>query len=252
MDYHDPEAPTLEILNDLLPRIDSARTGLCLDVGAGTGNWYWQAFQRLGYPTCVIDAYPTHPLLTATADYQIPLHAVALSDANGIATLYLGRDNDANLCGLERGAWGATDNTTQVSAITYAGFMRQYQPPHGVTILKLDIEGAEYRVINSLQAVEADYTPRCICFEYGGGCMRAEGVYMWGNEGLARLDGIIETLNALGYTQLLAIDSLQENRLVTLERDTIARQAVNALFSDYASWGNCIAIRGGVGLGAYL
>lgn len=249
--YRDPESETQSILASLLPIADSRASGLCVEAGAGTGNWYWQLFRQLGYPTCVIDAYPTHTLLTATEDYQIPLHAAALSDTNGIQTLYLGRDDDPNLCGLEPTAWGATEHTTQVSAITYAGLMRQYQP-EAVTCLKLDIEGAEYRVINSLQSVERVYLPRVLCFEYGGGGARQECVHAWTALGLMKLDSIIDTLNALSYTQLLAIDSAQPNALVCLEADTIARQAVNVLFSDVAEWGNCIAVQNGISLGAYL
>lgn len=248
MDYRNPEHDTLECLARLLPAVDSARAGYCIDVGGGTGNWYWLSFDNWRYQTLCIDAQPTQPLITALQQYQVPLLSAALNDTNGLANLHVGRGGDVNLCGLEPTAWGADSVTIPVSGVTYQGVLRQ----HGiakVTCLKLDIEGAEYRVIRSLTSVPADQLPSVLTFEYGGGSSRRDGAWAWTGDGLARLDGIFADLHAMGYTQVAAFDAAQIPQLTAI--DYPYRQVVDALFSDVAEWGNCIAVRN-VDLGAYL
>jgi FkbM family methyltransferase len=82
----------------------------------------------------------------------------AVDDREGVADFYLDReDGDGSTLfkeklGRDEGGWGVLDRETpiQVETIDLSAWIRKHLPPDAHVVLKLDIEGAEYNVLEKM------------------------------------------------------------------------------------------------------
>jgi FkbM family methyltransferase len=124
-----------------------------LDIGGniGASSLY---FARL-FPKAVIHVFEPVPtnfeiLARNISPYsQIAGHPVALGDADGELTIYAS-DNDANLGGFSFFEQGVDTSRRAIVPVRHA---QQYLNEQGIgapDIIKIDTEGAEYRILTSL------------------------------------------------------------------------------------------------------
>lgn len=156
----------------LIKRLAKAEPKMVLDVGANVGEWMELAFAH--WPQCYIHAFEVAPATFETLkererkrqdDGRCTLNGMGLSDSTGIQQMYFYPDDpyltsdshrhtdrpvvsfDANLC-------------TGDEYLSRTGIGR-------VDFLKIDVEGAEHRVLKGFSKALASGTIQCLQFEYG-------------------------------------------------------------------------------------
>lgn len=240
------EACSLAVLGRLLPRLDRRRRGLCIDVGVGTFAFFCEHFARLGFATTAVEPLPVAQLRRICSSLSINLIEGCLSDHDGVETLHIGSFEgveNLNLSSIEPQWWGTSANSQVVPAMTL-GTLLVRSPVTRVTCLKLDIEGAEARVIRQLRTLPSSLLPLVVVFEYGGGAHRGDGRGGWSVEFLKPTLESIEILSGLGYRWGVILDSASGTgeRVVTLD----PRVATTAeMFDPNAEYGNLIVSRAG-------
>lgn len=156
----------------ILGRLKPADFRLAVDVGANVGDWT-RAALRL-WPNCRVHAFEvaprTHARLEATfrsspLRSRVELHEIGLSDQPGLETMYYFPDHDTLTCDVPRHD-GYTADPFQANLTTLDAFCAE-RGIEAIDYLKIDVEGAEHRVLKGARALlEADRIA-CIQFEYG-------------------------------------------------------------------------------------
>lgn len=225
------EQHTWNHLSDHITRLDPDRQGLCVDVGLGDGDYYFEWFAGLGYDTIAIEPLPTEGALRAVEASRASLVQAALGDRVGEAKLFTAR----NIHSLYDGLWGEAENSHTVPMLTWQNVL---ETDDRVTALKLDIEGAENMVIRQLWSRPL---PAVLSFEFGGVWQRNTGRGPWSMERVASLLHSLRTLHGLGYRHGVVIASGNTDSIlfITLER----RMDIDALFSPDCGWGNIVVWR---------
>ena len=125
-----------------------------LDLGANEGYFSILASKRIGPEGLVIAVEPQsrlQPILFMNIQlndaYNVHVRQIALSDANGIATLFLAPDVNTGASGL---SWSSPYNTKSeiVPQYTLQALMNSLNSP-SIKLVKLDLEGFEHEVIMS-------------------------------------------------------------------------------------------------------
>lgn len=148
----DFETRTEGRLTSLLPHVDPARQGACIEIGVGTYHWYCELFARLGFRTVAVEPIPAAPFLERLPDSGIAFYEGVVSDHDGTATVYLGKGDDTNLSSLRQDWWAATAATRVVPAMTLGALVREAGIA-ALTCLKVDAEGTEERILRQLQTL---------------------------------------------------------------------------------------------------
>jgi FkbM family methyltransferase len=118
---------------------------LVVDVGGYTGDWAQRIYSRY---SCHIDIYEPHPILSrrAKANFEpnkkVRVFEIGLSNINGMTELF-GDDRGASLV-KDRLRESHIVNIFKASEI----FNRRYES--GIDLLKLNVEGAEYKILPDL------------------------------------------------------------------------------------------------------
>lgn len=193
---HDVERVTWEIVSRLMHEIDPRRDGWAIDAGLGQGDYYCEWTHNLGYKSLAIEPVPTPTAIRACEVSRIPLVSAALGNCEGIAVLYSAPERD--LRSLHGDVWGGMQDAGDVDVTTLPLLMRQYGVDR-VTLLKLDIEGAEPDVIETLVELGCDELPDVICFEFGGEGIAEYQSGPWAPEQQKRVNAAFNTLRRLGY-----------------------------------------------------
>jgi hypothetical protein len=84
-------------LVSLLPAVDPARAGVCIEIGVGTYHWYCDLFAAAGYRSIAVEPIPAAPFLERLGRGDIVFYEGVVGDRDGSATVYLSRDGDTNL-----------------------------------------------------------------------------------------------------------------------------------------------------------
>lgn len=173
----DPFALQREMLE-----IDQA---VIVDVGAHVGS-VARTYRQL-FPSAVIHCFEPFPdsfsklQRCASGDSRMICHPLAVSDRGGIAKLHANASSATNslLPTDDRGSlyWGAglldTTAECEVRTTTIDDFVREQGLRH-IDILKLDVQGAEFRVLSGAKQVLAQqqvsliYTELILCPTYRG------------------------------------------------------------------------------------
>jgi FkbM family methyltransferase len=156
----------------VLERLKSADFRLAIDVGANMGVWFQAALEL--WPNCRVHAFEVAPdtyKLLEDANRspmnraRVVLHGVGLSDQPGIQTFYYFPDYPELTCDMLRHeCYEAVP--FQANLATLDEFCLQ-QKVEVIDFLKIDVEGAEYRVLKGASGLLESGKIGCIQFEYG-------------------------------------------------------------------------------------
>ena len=232
---HDVERLTWACVSRAMQAIDPDRWGWVIDAGLGRDDYYCEWATNLGYRSVAIEPDPTETAIRACETAQIPLIKAALSNQDGTATLYHAPTRD--LRSLDGELWGGMAAANEVELVSLAYLTIRLEMMR-ITLLKLDIEGTEPEVLETLVDLPQHLLPDVLCFEWGGEGTMAEGRGPWRMSHLRQVRRCFESLSLLGYAQGLLIGSGE---------GLIMRQFTNQpAFLGGDNWGNAILTRAGI------
>ena len=148
-----------------------AGLAVALDVGANFGDWSLAACAA--WPDCTVHAFEVAPPTFATLSTNVALstfasrvnvHHQGLSDCAANAEMYYFPDHPELTCDLPRHKHVRVPFNAELitgdSVITKLGLNR-------VDFVKIDVEGAEHRVLKGFSTALASGKIQCLQFEYG-------------------------------------------------------------------------------------
>ena len=156
----------------LLARLGSMNFRTVVDVGANVGEW---AEAALGvWPTCFVQAFEIAPPTAAQFRknfsgspelHRLSLHEMGLSDAEGTLAMYFYPEN-AKLTSDVRRHTDLLAEQFEARTVTLDAFC-QRSGLERIDYLKIDVEGAELKVLRGAAQLLRDGRLDCIQFEYG-------------------------------------------------------------------------------------
>ena len=156
----------------LLRRATAARFKVAIDVGANVGDW--TAYAVKAWPGCCVHAFevaaPTHFKLLENIrnlgiEDRVTIHCAGLSDFDGRGEIFYYPDDPEVTADMHR------HTTKQVQAMpctfcTGDAYLAEVGIER-VDFLKIDVEGAEHKVLKGFSGTIAENRIQCIQFEYG-------------------------------------------------------------------------------------
>lgn len=229
---HDVERITWDIVNRMMQEVDPDRAGWAVDAGLGQGDYYCEWTHNMGYQSIAIEPAPTKDAMTACKASHIKLVSAALGAEDGSATLYSAPQRD--LRSLHGDLWGGMDDAGQVLVLSLPTLLRQYGIDK-VTLLKLDIEGAEPDVLSTLPELSDAQLPEIVCFEFGGEGIAGSQRGPWATEHQHKVGLVTQMLRKLGYKWGVLVGS----------GDSLFVRRMNGKsnFCPADNWGNAIMSR---------
>jgi FkbM family methyltransferase len=157
----------------VLERLQSADFRLAVDVGANVGDWTRAALAL--WPNCRVHAFEVAPATYAELEQtmaglhlppgRIQTHAVGLSDQPGVQRLYYYPDHP-KLTGDVARHVGRTAVPFDARMETLDAFCGE-RGIEAIDYLKIDVEGAEHRVLKGARRLLESNAISCIQFEHG-------------------------------------------------------------------------------------
>lgn len=237
------EQSTWTLLRNLMVSEDPARQGWCIDAGAGGFDFYFEWFHAFGYPTLTVEPFPLPAVTESCQARHIPLEIAALTNKTGIVTLY--RSAALELNTLTPQQWGLLESPKEdVAAVSLPHLANKYAMK-AITALKLDIEGAEWQVIQQLPRMNS--LPKVISFEFGGGEEKQFAAFGWTPRAMINTLRSINMLARHGYRMVL---------FAATGRQPVAHEVMPSdgadIFGDDYNWGNIVATLSGHSAGELL
>ena len=238
------EGCCLFLLNNILPRIDSKREGICIDVGVGTFAFYCEMFSMLGFETVAVEPLPIKSLRSLCEWHKIKLIEGCLSDINGPQKLYVGtwaNDVNFNFSSLEPDWFGSSTETRKVQSLTLLKLLSKVKPKK-LACLKIDIEGMELSVVKQFLDLPKSLLPKVVMFEYGGASSRSEGKNGWSDKFLKSTMVCLSVLKECGYSFSIMVDAVKDmkEKIFNLQFSDIDPDSI---FPFNASYGNIVLLR---------
>lgn len=246
---NDVERYTWNCMRHLMTTLDPNREGWCIDAGVGHFDFYFEWMHQLGYPTLAIEPVwsdDASRIIHNAVDAIPALYAVEgalvgelyVDERQGAQRpIYEARERD--LRSLER-FWGGMEVGARVAVFTLPYLIEVYSIQR-ITALKLDIEGAEPDVIESLRVMPANLLPAIISFEWGGEHPAKTERGAWHPSQRQRVTDSFTLLGDLGYARGLLIGSGDSFILRPIDGD-----ALPPYFEPDDNWGNAILTRADV------
>jgi FkbM family methyltransferase len=156
----------------LLGRLRVANFQTAFDVGANYGDWLWASLAA--WPRCRVHAFEVAPLTfqrlqgrMAESAFQdrATLNCLGLSDMSGRQNMFYFPDNPELTSDLPR-----HETLRRVPFEAQLSTGDKYAGSHAidtVDFLKIDVEGAEHRVLKGFSEYLAARKIHCVQFEYG-------------------------------------------------------------------------------------
>jgi len=232
------------LLNEILPEVDSDRTGLAIDIGVGTFAFYCQLFDQLKFKTIAVEPLPNNQLKQLCKHRDIQLLESCISEVDGTVNLYIGSYNgeeNLNLNSLRPDWWGSTATAKQVQSMTLSKLLQEIAATN-ITCMKIDVEGMELSIIQQFLQLTESLLPKVLMFEYGGGGTQEDGQGGWSTELLNATLKSLEILRSLGYGQAILVDLAPDSQEQVV--DLQSEKASTVLFPPQSIYGNIIALRG--------
>ncbi len=232
------------LLNEILPEVDSDRSGLAIDIGVGTFAFYCQLFDQLKFKTIAVEPLPNKQLKQLCKYRDIQLLESCISEVDGTVNLYIGSYNgeeNLNLNSLRPDWWGSTATAKQVQSMTLSKLLLEIAATN-ITCIKIDVEGMELSIIQQFSQLPKSLLPKVLMFEYGGGGTQEDGQGGWSTELLDATLKSLEILRSLGYGQAILVDLAPDSQEQVV--DLQAEKASTVLFPPQSIYGNIIALRG--------
>lgn len=227
------EQNTWNIIRDSIAIADPDCKGWCIDAGVGESDYYFEWFAALGYKTLAIEPLPTDQARAAGDLAGVDIAEIALSDHKGVAALY----TVGTIHSLNGSLWGSAEQQHIVNTITLVDLIIT----NGIdsfTALKLDIEGAEGRVLRSLRK---PILPSVLSFEFGGVWQRYTKQGQWSDDHMTELLATLAWLYHLGYKGGTVISSGDSDRI---QEVSFNQPSIDDLFTPDCNWGNIVAVLG--------
>ena len=232
------------LLNEILPEVDSDRTGLAIDIGVGTFAFYCQLFDQLKFKTIAVEPLPNNQLKQLCKHRDIQLLESCISEVDGTVDLYIGSYNgeeNLNLNSLRPDWWGSTATAKQVQSMTLSKLLQEIVATN-ITCMKIDVEGMELSIIQQFSQLTESLLPKVLMFEYGGGGTQEDGQGGWSTELLNATLKSLEILRSLGYGQAILVDLAPDSQEQVV--DLQSEKTSTVLFPPQSIYGNIIALRG--------
>lgn len=233
------------LLAEIIPDLSSVDSSYAIEIGCGNFAFYCELFDRLGLKTIAIEPLPVEHLRRICRSRNIPLAEACVAEHDGFIDLYIGNylgKEDLNLNSTRPDWWGATSTVRKVRSMKLDTLIKDFDI-QGISCLKVDIEGAEYSVLNQLSSLTSNLLPKVLMFEYGGGGTFESQQGGWAEDFLKDTLNIVNLLRDLGYGQAIQIDAEEGACEKILDLRTYSLDA-NSLFSPKNIYGNIIAIHG--------
>ncbi|GGA40240.1 FkbM family methyltransferase [Okeania sp. KiyG1] len=233
------------LLSQILPTIDEQREGICIDIGVGTFAFYCEIFAKLGFKTVAVEPLPIDVLRQRCSHYGITLIEACVSEVSGNQILHIGTfkgSENLNLSSLESDWWGSSTKTVEVQSLTLSQVLSSVDTKK-VTCIKIDVEGAESRIIRQFISLSKSLLPNVVMFEYGGGDRKAGGQKGWSEKFASGTYECLQILKDCGYDSLIIIDSAKEAQEIILNLQSSNLDTCQ-IFPEVSVYGNIIAIRG--------
>lgn len=228
------EQKTWLVILKALETLDPNRIGTCIDAGAGDDHYYFEWLYNFGWKdTVVVEPLPNVDVVRLCSQYGLnliekaldtrimPLRAVMFSTDNGVNSLLP--------------IWGNEYHIKPVETTTLWGVMGELEDPP-LSLLKLDIEGAEPRIIRDLSYIRL---PLVVSFEFGGHGTQANKQGGWNEAAQWDLAESLVRLGMLGYSEAYLIADSPGEYIVKHFNPGIERWP----FYDNMTWGNIVAMR---------
>ena len=229
------EQKTWLVILAALERLDPQRLGTCIDVGAGDDHYYFEWLYNLGWAnTVVVEPLPNEDVKRLCNQYRLrliekaldirvtPLKAVMFSTGNGVNSLLP--------------IWGNEYHINPVEVTTLWGLMGELEDPP-LALLKLDIEGAEPRMIRDLHNIRL---PLVVSFEFGGHGTLGSRTGGWQETALWDLREGLDRMASLGYHDAYLIAEVDGQEAMCRRFDPRSQRWP---FEDAMVWGNIVALR---------
>jgi FkbM family methyltransferase len=237
----------IELCTDLLAarfleRIDPGRTGAFIEVGLGGRDFSFTWAAPAGFRSYAVEPLPGEALIKECRQHGVALITAAVGREPGQAKIYVGNLNGRalpDISSLNPRWWGSGSEVRVVPVVSLKALFIE----HGITkvsLLKIDTEGSERPIIESLTDLPDVALPQVVAFEYGGGGTRGEKGGGWAEEFFANTIGCLNTLKALGYRGGILIEAAHA---APQRVDFDAVESFDRLFPADARVGNFIAVR---------
>lgn len=156
----------------VLQKLRPADFRIAIDAGANFGDWSAEALTA--WPGCEIHAFEVAPqtferltdrFRSSAHSKRIALNCFGVSDKSGTSEMYYYPDHPEQTCDTHRHPKDRAERfeTQLITGDEYCDSRRI----DAVDFLKIDVEGAEFRVIQGLSRRLAAQKIHCLQFEYG-------------------------------------------------------------------------------------
>ena len=78
------------LLNYILPKVDTAKSGLTIEIGVGTFHFYCLLFKKLGFEVIAVEPIPNKNLKTICRQQNIKLIESCVTKIDGTVNIYMG------------------------------------------------------------------------------------------------------------------------------------------------------------------
>lgn len=211
LDLEIEEKVLLELAREAL-RESALPVHYILDVGAATGRWSFyvnEIFYDLNKRFHLFEPHPEQFIVLVDRhwdDINVELNFVAVSNQTGPTTIHLADFPEHS------SFYGESERPRHVFSVTVDDYCKAYGVSR-ISLLKVDVEGAEPLVLRGAQRMLMDGKIDCLQLEYGGGWRES-------------LVGVCQHLTSLGYTiwaapegrpeQFVPVDDLAYRNILAL------------------------------------
>lgn len=229
------------LLAEMLPVIDSSRSGLAIDIGVGNFALYCLLFDQLRFKTIAIEPLPSDFLRKLCRYRNIKLLENCVSDQDGVVDLYIGKDT--NLNSLRSDWWGCTVDKKQINSVTFLSLIETIHASE-ISCVKIDVEGIEHSIIKQFSSLETSLLPKVLMFEYGGGGTKENQAGGWSKETFESTLNSLGLLKKLGYNQTIVIEYSPGTKEKIVDLNSLDFNDLTHIFSPESVYGNIITLRG--------
>lgn len=211
--------------------LNAARpSGICIDVGIGEQDFYFEWFANMGYRTIAVDPVANDYVKRLCEQSKVTLYRVALGRGSGVDTLHYSHDGQIRSLSA---VWG-NDSATEVMTTSLPELWTMLgEPP--IAALKLDIEGMEPIILQQLPDI--DTVPCVLAFEIGGLYPFSTGAGRWQDDAWIEVMEAITTLWELGYEEATAFLSGNADYIIHITPGDALDIPLDA------EWGNLVFTR---------
>lgn len=238
------EKQVLNFLPYFLDKSDPQKSGVAIDIGVGTSNFYCEVFAKCGFKTFAVEPLPIEDVKRLGKQYDIELVQACIYLSNNNVEMYTGQFRGEvffDVSSVNSNWWGINEESKKVTvpAYTFNSFVEKFSI-NNISYLKIDTEGSEWEIIQQLKLNTTYELPKIIEFEYGGGCIKKEATSGWSDEYFHKTINCLNHFKELGYSYFLFFEAAEKK---VLKYEFLKVNNFEELFKDYFEYGNIVVIK---------